>query len=479
MKKKAMLIAAAGVIILAAGCGNQGAGKTETTAAATTAAATTAAETTAAEVKESETAAEVAAPEMKTYKDSKGWQVKYDPSEMELKEEKDGASFVYTGEAKGDNLVKISFTEGKQPQELLYEITETWGDQEKIDRSEGFFPGAPENWAYWRVMNADKSEDGTARTAIAGEYNGGVLCFEVSSCPTGDEGADMRMSDLLAEVIDSIEYENFEPQTMDSYVPGVYTMNGTEEIEGTETPYEHSVILYKDHTGMLSLQDDIDILWGSTELTDAASADTSWEYNIEGEKLYLNLDGNWLEFTKQPAESVRSSGLAKDHVQATNTEGCDTFTQIIDKKLADGQGYANAKLDGTDVLLISESTYNGGEGKDAATDAEIFMYKDGAPVYLGCVMTGGTANPLMIKDGKLYAAGHHYVGKFTVTDDKLVIMEEVKETFDSDGKASYHYFSDDGGDYSNFDQEEAKKIFDQLLDEYFNAEILEFATVKK
>ena len=58
---------------------------------------------------------------------------------MELKEEKDGASFVYTGEAKGDNLVKISFTEGKQPQELLYEITETWGDQEKIDRSEGFF----------------------------------------------------------------------------------------------------------------------------------------------------------------------------------------------------------------------------------------------------------------------------------------------------------------------------------------------------
>ena len=51
MKKKAMLIVAAGVIVLAAGCGNQGAGKTETTAAATTAAATTAAETTAAEVK--------------------------------------------------------------------------------------------------------------------------------------------------------------------------------------------------------------------------------------------------------------------------------------------------------------------------------------------------------------------------------------------------------------------------------------------
>ena len=128
MKKKAMLIAAAGVLVLAAGCGNQGAGKTETTAAATTAAATTAAETIAAEVKESETAAEVTAPEMKTYKDSKGWQVKYDPSQMELKEEKDGASFVYTGEAKGDNLVKISFTEGKQPQELLYEITESWGD---------------------------------------------------------------------------------------------------------------------------------------------------------------------------------------------------------------------------------------------------------------------------------------------------------------------------------------------------------------
>ncbi|MBQ7535529.1 MAG: hypothetical protein IJT43_07920 [Stomatobaculum sp.] len=489
MKKKAGMIFAAGLLALTAACG-QGTGKTETTPEATAAATTAAAETKAAETKAEEMktaetkaeetkAEETKAAEDKVYKNSKGWQVRYDPSLIEVKEEKDGATFTYTGEAEGTDKVTISFAEGKQPEELLYELTSSWGDQEKIDRSEGFFPGAPENWAFWRVMNADTASDGIARTAIAGEYNGGVLYFDVETTPTGDDATDMQVSDVLAEVIDSIEFENFEPQTMYEYVPGTYTQTITEEIEGTDTTYEYSVILNKDHSGKICMQDDIDIYWSSIELMDANTPGVAWEYDIEGDNLMLNQDGIWLTFTKQPETSARSSGLAKDHVQTTDTEGCDTFTQIVDKKLADGQGYANVKLDETDVLLVSSNTYNGGEGKDAATDAEIFAYEDGKPVYLGCVMTGGTANPLMVKDGKLFAAGHHYVGKFTVTDGKLMVMEEVRESFDKDGNASYHYNSDDGGDYSNFDEKQAKEIFDQLLKEYADADILAFSTVKK
>ena len=164
-------------------------------------------------------------------------------------------------------------------------------------------------------------------------------------------------------------------------------------------------------------------------------------------------------------------------MQATDTEGCDTFTQIVDK-LADGQGYANTALDGTDVLLVAESTFNGG-GKAAATDSEIFMYKDGKPVFLGCVMSGGTANPLAVKDGKLYAAGHHYVGKFTVEDGKLVIVEEVREKFDSAGNASYQYGYDDGKDHSGIDSDKAKEIYGTLMDECMNADILEFHPVGK
>ncbi len=179
-----------------------------------------------------------------------------------------------------------------------------------------------------------------------------------------------------------------------------------------------------------------------------------------------------------PVPSGRSSGLAKDHVQITDSEGCDTFTQIVDK-LKDGQGYANATLDGTDVLLVAESTFNGGEEKEAATDAEIFMYQDGKPVYLGCVMTGGTANPLMIKDGKLYSAGHHYVGKFTVEDGKLVIVEEVREKFDSAGNATYQYGSDDGKDHSAIDSDKAKEIYETLMGEYMEADLVTFINEKK
>ena len=154
MKKKALLVITAGVLMLAAGCGNKAKTETtaaaaaETTAAAETSAAAAAAETTAEESKE-------AAREEKTFKSGNGWQCRYDGSLVEAKEEKDGATFTYTGKAEGENALKVSFVEGKQPEELLAEVTESWGDQEKIRRTEGFFPGAPENWAFWREIKAE------------------------------------------------------------------------------------------------------------------------------------------------------------------------------------------------------------------------------------------------------------------------------------------------------------------------------------
>lgn len=473
MKKKALLVLTAGVLMLAAGCGNKA--KTETTAAAaaetTAAAQTTAAETTAAAETE---ASQEAVRDEQTFKSANGWQCRYDASLVEAKEETDAAAFTYTGKAEGENGLKVSFVEGKQPEELLAEITESWGDQEKISRTEGFFPGASDKWAFWREMKAEDA-DGTARTAIAGEYNGGVLCFEFTTTPGGDEETDMQVSDVLAEVINSIEYEDFQPQEMYSYVPGTYTHTRTEEIGGTEITAEESIVLNPDHTGILSLQDNVDIIWGSKELTQADTPDYSWEYSIEGESLLLNLGGEWTTFEKQAVPA--GAGLAKDYIPTTDIEGCDTFTQVVDKKLGDGQGYVNVPLDGTDVFMVSPSTYDGGDKKEAATEAELYIYKNDAIEYLGCIRTGGTANPLMISDGKLYAAGHHYAGKFTVKDGLLYILEEVTERFDADGNATYTYVSDEN--MNEVGNDEAKEIFNRLLDEYADGEVLEFSTVKR
>ena len=121
--------------------------------------------------------------------------------------------------------------------------------------------------------------------------------------------------------------------------------------------------------------------------------------------------------------------VTEEHEMTTKMEGCDTFTQIVDG-LEKGQGYANANLGGTDVLLVSSGTYTYEEDFYAAIDAEIFFYNDGTPEYLGYVECGGTAYPLAVKDGILYVANGHSVKKMTVEDGKLVTAEEGGTLFE-------------------------------------------------
>ena len=164
-----------------------------------------------------------------------------------------------------------------------------------------------------------------------------------------------------------------------------------------------------------------------------------------------------------------------DHAQGVDITGCDTFTQIVDK-LSEGMGYTNEKIGQEDVLLVSSGTYDNGDGNMAAIDAEIFYYKDGAPAYLGFAGAGGTAYPLAVLNGNLYAGGNHFMKKFTVSDGKLMIMEEAFENYDADGNATYVYGSDDGGDYSDMSQDECKNILEGLFDEYSKAAVLNFDT---
>ena len=164
------------------------------------------------------------------------------------------------------------------------------------------------------------------------------------------------------------------------------------------------------------------------------------------------------------------------HIQTTDPSGCDTFTQIVDKKLSDGQGYANIELgEAEEALLVSSGIFDNGDGTDAAIDAEIFIYNEGKPFYLGYVECGGTADPLAVKDGTLYTAAHHHVGKYTVKDGRLETVEEAWEIFDSDGNATYEYSSADG----NADADKAEQLFNSLYNEYTNADVIAFTMVVK
>lgn len=214
-----------------------------------------------------------------------GWAARYDPTMMESVEGDGFVDFVYLDAP--ENKATIRFIEGKQPEEVLYEVCEAWEcDMEAIYRTEGFFPGTTDKWGYWRVMNPQ--EDGLSRTAVAGEFNGGVLLLENVIRITGDDEKDYRVSGALEMVVDSLRYDRFDAQTMYDYIPGVYAA----EQDGAV----YSVELNEDHTGVLHFQDDVSFVWGSVQLT---GEDFVYEYTIEGDVLMINYDGVWMQFDRQ------------------------------------------------------------------------------------------------------------------------------------------------------------------------------------
>ena len=154
---------------------------------------------------------------------------------------------------------------------------------------------------------------------------------------------------------------------------------------------------------------------------------------------------------------------------------CDTFTQIVEK-LKDGMGYANTTIGDAEVLLVSSGTYEWEPGHYAAIDADIFIYQDGIPTYLGTVCAGGTAYPLEVADGYLYVGGNHYMTKYIIDNGAMVELEEAYVTYDTEGNDTY-YYKTCNSQFEDYDEETAKSRFDELFAELDNVEVIEFQPV--
>ncbi|MBQ7565563.1 MAG: SprB repeat-containing protein [Oscillospiraceae bacterium] len=227
-----------------------------------------------------------------TYMSPDGYQLRYMASIMEAFElDEHSEKFVYIGEASNTNEITVRYVADKQPEELLYEVTSEWGDPLDVIRTEGFFPGTTDKWGYWRSYIGTENGVKVSKTAIAGEYNGGVLLFDIVAHIENDELKDIAISDALAFVVDSVTYDNFGPQTMYSYIPGEY-----EQTDAADTPWH--VTLAEDHTGVLRTDKEVPIVWGSIELT-PSNGDGPYEYTIEGDGLYLQYGDEWLSFERQ------------------------------------------------------------------------------------------------------------------------------------------------------------------------------------
>ena len=162
-----------------------------------------------------------------------------------------------------------------------------------------------------------------------------------------------------------------------------------------------------------------------------------------------------------------------------NIDDCDTFTQIVDKKLEDGMGWTNENFGDTSVLMVCSGTYDNLDGNMAGIDATIYIYKDAVPTELGKVCSGGTAYPLAKNDVYLYTASNHWICKNIVTEDGIQIIEGVMAEYDSTGKATYYYASQKSGDSSEISQTAAEEMFNNLFEEMGNAEVISFDIIQR
>ena len=302
MKKRIIAAILAGTMVMSlivTGCGKEAAPATDT----------------ASESEITEVAAESeAVQDVMTFMSPDGYQIKYRPEEFACNEiDEHTQSFVFIGESAGTNMVTVYYKEGVGPEEVLGEITGPWGDQEKILRTQSWFPGTDDKWGFTRQMEAEGPAGSKIdNCAIAGEYNGGTLLFEFLGHRSGDEENDMMVSDALSEIVNSITYDDFKDQEMFSYYPGVYkdVKNDT-----------YSVELNDDHFGMLHFQDDVQIIWGSDYVM-TTDGQNKYEFTIEGDSLYLREDefGDFREYTKGDIAKIDDGGATPAYVYGGDDE---------------------------------------------------------------------------------------------------------------------------------------------------------------
>lgn len=178
---------------------------------------------------------------------------------------------------------------------------------------------------------------------------------------------------------------------------------------------------------------------------------------------------NSITFIKQAAEEMAPS------IDITD---CATFTDLLNKdRVSDGMGWTNIDIGETNCFMVTSGTFDNLDGNMAGISATIFIYKDGEVTELGKVCSGGTAYPIAEKDGNIFTASNHWVSKYAIEDNKLVVVEAASVEYDSDGNGTYTFESETDSSQNDMDSAEAEEKMEQLYNEMGQANIINFDTV--
>ena len=319
MYNKALVTMGLVAAMLMTGCAGKAGAGAQAGASQTDAAQT---EATAVEEKteaEAGAAQEAAAPETVKYESADGWSAVYEKNSIEVIEA-DGVYFSYTGKADGVNQINVKYYPDQMPDEVLYNVMADENGLPEHTRSEGYFGKGTDVWAL-RTSMASSTVENATEDFIAVERNGGTLLVQITTTKQADEMTGMGVSDALSAVLDSFELKDQQPQTYSANVPGKYVAQVTDQIDGQEVTAEFYVQLNEDHTGVIHMQDDVQVIWYSREgkVLSAETGEQIYEYVVEGDMLYLTdtaaENAEAIEFTKA-AEAETSAAV--DYSSADN-----------------------------------------------------------------------------------------------------------------------------------------------------------------
>lgn len=319
MNNKTLITMGLIAAMLMTGCAGKAGAGAQAGASQTDAAQT---EATAVEEKteaEAGAAQEAAAPETVKYESADGWSAVYEKNSIEVIED-DGVYFSYIGKADGVNQINVKYYPDQMPDEVLYIVMADENGLPEHTRSEGYFGKGTDVWAL-RTSMASSTVENATEDFIAVERNGGTLLVQITTTKQADEMTGMGVSDALSAVLDSFELKDQQPQTYSANVPGKYVAQVTDQIDGEEVTAEFYVQLNEDHTGVIHMQDDVQVIWYSREgkVLSAETGEQIYEYVVEGDMLYLTdtaaENAEAIEFTKA-AEAETSAAV--DYSSADN-----------------------------------------------------------------------------------------------------------------------------------------------------------------
>ena len=488
MIKKRLLSAVLAMTCLMTACGSQGAaqqndvketanaqqgtGEQSPQETSSTSVTEQASEAAVEQTADGATAEQTAAPgnaETGMYEDERGWYILYKPELFTVESEKDDVKLLYTGEAVSDNYLELRYIPDKQPMEVLTEEVESlekeWGTEaDEILRDEGYF--FEDKWCYTAEVSFSGDERDTTVHLESAEYNGGVILTKMVEGTTDGNMLEGYMYDTMWNTLDTLTFYDYQPQTELDYVPGIYSLSesgvelpetgGADTAEGAvtagttgaETAAEiepeddadtaqkpaDQIILKKDHTGSLVSENTTPVLWGSTLLTEK-NTERTYEYTIEGDALYLNLNDTWFLYNK-------TGEIKESENKLDDPEYLNDLNEEIDTLYHDAEGRTGRihKMQAFILELALHAKTQNPDFKIIGQNAPFLAYNDGAfekgdQSYIKDLVDGWGAEGIVGREDSLTPSFFQRVyvdqvkkGKF-VSDTTMVQSEEELDNY--------------------------------------------------